>query len=201
MIILSTILSLWFGFLWGASEMNPTGYTTLQFIWHYLIGGYLHRYCSTEWLKCHRQQMLWLYVGCSLLWGVLAMLQAYGIMHTGLWRPFTYCNPLVMGAAIGFFLFVMSFQFKNRTVNWLAASVLSVYIVQEKIIRYHWISDISNDWSSSTKIVVLLLLSVTFMIGVLLADRVRVFIMKPFWKLYDTHIEPRINNLLQLHKK
>lgn len=199
-IILSTILSLWFGFLWGAYEMNSTGYTTLQFIWIYLIGGYLRRYCTTEWLQYHRQQLLWIYVGCSLLWGAIAMLQAYGIMHTEQWRPFTYCNPLVMGAAIGFFLFVMSFQFKSRTVNWLAASVLAVYIVQEKIFRYHWISNISSDWSSSIKIVVLLLLSIAFMIGVLLADKVRVLIMKPFWKLYDTHLEPKINNLLHLHK-
>ena len=200
-IVLSTVLCLWFGFFWEAQEMNSSGYSTLQFIWLYIIGGYLRRYCTVEWLQRHRRQMLWTYVGCSLLWGVIAMLQAYGIIQCDQWRPFTYCNPLVVGAAIGFFLFIMSFQFKSRAINWLAASVLAVYIVQESIFRYHWIGDIAGNWSSSFKAVILPILSITFMTVVLLADKLRILLMKPFWKLYDSHIEPRINNLLQLHKQ
>ncbi|MBR4649331.1 MAG: acyltransferase [Bacteroidaceae bacterium] len=199
-ILLSTLMSLWFGFLWQTPEMNSTGFSTLQFIWIYLIGGYLRRYCSVEWLQQHRQWNLWIYLGCSILWGIIAMLQAYGIMRSNLWRPFTYCNPLVVGASLGFFLFAMSFQFKSRAVNWLAASALAVYIVQENIFCYHWIGDVSETWSPILKVTILPLLSIVFMIVVLLVDKVRVLIMNPFWKLYDTHIEPRINNLLQPHK-
>ena len=200
-ILLSTILSLWFGFLWDTPEMNPTGFSTLQFIWLYIIGGYLRRYCTIEWLLRYRQLNSWGYLGCSLLWGVVVMLQAYDIISSSMLRPFTYCNPLVVGASLGFFLFIMSYQFKSRAVNWLATSVFAVYIVQESIFRYHWIGDVSGNWSPTLRVIILPLLSIVFMTVVLLADKVRILLMKPFWKLYDTHIEPRINNLLQPHNR
>ena len=198
-LVLSTVLSIWFGFLWEVPEMNPSGYTTLQFIWIYLIGGYLRRYCTIEWLRSHRRHMMWTYVGCSLLWGVVAMLQAYGIVPKDVCRSFVYCNPLVMGAAIGFSLFVMSFQFTSRTVNWLAVSVLSVYIVQESIFPYNRLSDMAAGWSPACKVVVLFMLSMAFMLVVLFADKVRILLMKPFWNYYDKRIGPRLDKLVRTY--
>lgn len=196
-VLLSSVLSLWFGFLWGADEMNPSGYTTIQFVWLYIIGGYLRRYCNAEWLQRHRRHLVAAYAGSSVLWGAFAMMQAYGILPTEIWHSFTYCNPFVMVAAISFFLFIMSFDIKSRTVNWLAASALAVYIVQEKIFRYHWISDLANEWAPIYKVILLPLLSVSFMMAVLLIDKVRILLMKPFWKLYDHHVEPKIKSILQ----
>lgn len=195
-LILTTVMSVWFGYMWQNEQMNNTGYTTLQFVWLYLIGGYLHRYCSIEWLLKHRQKCLWTYVGCSILWGLLTMLKAYHV-QVPFWDPFTYCNPFVMIASIGFFLFVMSFNFKSHLVNWLASSTLAVYLVQEGIFHYHWLSELSEMWSPTLKVLVLPLLSVGFMVVVLLLDKVRVWIMKPFWLFYDRCVEPWLKRVIR----
>ena len=188
-VVLTSIMCLWFGFLWGIEQVNDNGYNTMQFIWLYLIGGYLRRCCDAGWLRMHRRRCLWVYVGCSLLWGLIIMLKEYGI-RVPFWRPFTYCNPLVMGASIGFFLFVMSFEFKNRTINWLASSVLAVYLVQDGVFQYNWLANVSGQWTPLVKLLMLPLLSVCFMLAVLMFDKIRVLMMKPFWAFYDRRIEP-----------
>lgn len=191
-LILSSVMSIWFGYLWQVGQMNPSGYTTIQFFWLYLIGAYLRRYCTADWLKLHRYHCAGLYVICSILWGVLTMLDAH-LGQMPFWYPFTYCNPLVMGASIGFFLFMMSFEFKSRIVNWLSASVLAVYLVQEGLFRYHWLSDYSCQWSSVFKILLVPVLSIGFMLAVLLLDKVRILLMKPVFRFYDSYLEPKIS--------
>ena len=192
-LLLASIMSLWFGYMWNLDQMNANGYTTMQFMWLYLIGGYLRRYCITDWLKDHRRQCVWVYVCCSFLWGVMTMLKAYHI-RIPFWKPFTYCNPLVMGASVGFFLFIMSFRFKSRMVNWLAASVLSVYLVQEGVFRYKWLYSLADNWSPVFKMFMLLILSVGFLLVVLMLDKIRILLMKPFWRFYDHYMEPLLKD-------
>ena len=193
-LLLLTVMSVWFGYMWKVYQMNDTGYTTLQFVWLYLIGGYLRRFYSSEWLSKNRWKCFWLYVGFSALWGLLTMIKACKI-RVPLWHPFTYCNPVVMAAAISFFLFVMSFSFKSRLVNWLATSTLAVYLVQEGVFRYYWLSEVSSGWSPVVKVLVLPLLSAVFMLLVLLLDKIRVLAMKPLWLLYDRYVDPRLKRI------
>ena len=190
-LILITVMNVWFGYMWRVEQMNVTGYTTLQFIWLYLIGGYMRRYYSVDLLLKNRLKCICIYISCSILWGLLTMLKAYHI-RLPFWYPFTYCNPIVMAASIGFFLFVMSFSFKSHWVNWLASSTLAVYLVQEGLFPYSLLSEISATWSPSLKVLVLLLLSVVFMLVVLLLDKIRILIMKPLWRLYDRYLEPKL---------
>lgn len=193
-LILTSVMSVWFGYIWRVEQMNASGYTTLQFIWLYLIGGYLHRYYSTEWLLNNRLKCILIYIICSILWGLLSMLNAYHV-RVPLWNPFTYCNPLVMFASIGFFLFVMSFSFKSPMVNWLATSTLPVYLVQEGLFRYHWLSELSETWLPIVKVLALPMLSVGFMVMVLLLDKLRILIMQPFWRFYDRFVEPWLKRI------
>lgn len=191
-LILTSVMCLWYGYFWQVAQMNSSGYTSIHFFWLYLIGAYLRRYCTSDWLKSRRHHCIWLYVICSVLWGVLTMLGVrYGQMP--FWHPFTYCNPLVMGASIGFFLFIMSFEFKSLWVNWLSVSVLSVYLVQEGVFRYHWLSDLSSQWPPVFRLLLVPAFSIVFMLAVLLLDKIRILLMKPFWRFYDRHLEPKIS--------
>lgn len=195
-LVLATVVNIWFGYGCAMDNINDDGFTAAQFVWLYLIGGYLRRYCGREWLHRHRQHCLWVYVGCSLLWGALSIWEAYcpGIP---LWMPFTYNNPLVMGASVGFFLFAQSFTIRSKVVNWLAVSTLAVYLVQEGIFRYRWLPAALDGCSPTVQLLLLLPISVVFMLVVLLADKGRLLLMRPFWKLYDAHIEPRLNAVIR----
>ena len=193
MLLFISIMCVYFGYTWKLPNMNDSGYTTLQFVWLYLIGGYLRNYCTTDWMQRNRWRTFGVYIGCSLLWGVLTLLksiQPITNFRVPFWHPFTYNNPLVMGGCIGFFLFVMSFSFKSRLVNWLSTSVLAVYLVQEGVFHYHWLIEWGESWTPMVKILMLPLFSIVFLFAILLLDKGRQLLMKPFWKWYDKRLSP-----------
>jgi len=202
-LVLLAVISVWFGYIWQISFMNGTGSTTLQFITIYVLGGYLRRYCNFEWRLRNRWKLWWSYVGFSVLWGII-VLSVYWFPLADLlkfYSPFRYCNPLIIGASVSFFLFIMSFQFKSKIINWLAISCLAVYIVQETIFPYEWLGALTGSWAPITKILMLPILSLMFLLGVIMIDKIRILIMHPLWKLYDKKIDPALTRFIHSHSK
>ena len=193
------VMSLWFGYLWNIVHMNSDGYTTLQFVMLYLLGGCLRRCCPSDWLRRRRSLLLWVFVACAALWGMLALLKAWHLpagfplpLH-----PFHYNNPLILTASAPLFLCLMSRSFRSRAVNWLAPSCLAVYIVQESIVKYQWLTELSSGWTPVQRVAALLLLSVGFMLAIMMLDKVRILAMRPLWRFYDNHIDPTLNRGLR----
>ena len=187
-----SIMNLWFGYFCQERHINPTGHTVLQFIWLYVIGDFLHRYCTLQWCKSHRCHCLWVYVCGGGLWGIFSLMKAYHFLPgicDPLWRAFTYCNPLIMCSALGFFLFVMSFQFKCKAINWMAASVLPAYLVQETIFPYHRLQSWTENWSPLIRTLALPLFSIGWVVVVVLCDKIRLRLL--FWHCYEQHFETR----------
>lgn len=115
-LILLTISSLYYGWYSVASTFDGSGYSIAQFLYLYMIGGYLRQYVD---LRKWRIGGIGLYVGGALLWGLLNFLRLevpnmLGIripntfLHWGMWA---YNNPCILLASIGLFIFVMSFHF------------------------------------------------------------------------------------------
>lgn len=204
-LLLLTVVNLWFGYMWKSHGINPDGYNLMQFIWLYVIGGSLRRYCTPDWLQSKRRMLFWVLVVSCLLWGMLALSRAWRHelgFHLPFNYPFRYCNPLIVTASVSLLLFCMSFRFESRTVNWLATSALAVYLVQEHATLYRLVGGWSESWSPLGKVLMIPLLSAAFMLTVLLADKLRILAMRPFWHFYDLRVAPLLNRWLHhIHSK
>lgn len=128
-LVLLTILNLYFGYFWKQDMYNVNGYSAAQFVYVYMIGGYLKHHVDMDWFYMHRLPSLGVYILGSVLFAGISILQHYyTIPH---WGASMYNNPLLMVSSIAFFSFFLGQQFQNKYVNVVAASVLPVYLIQD----------------------------------------------------------------------
>lgn len=124
LILLSlTIISVYFGWFWH-DEVNPDGFNLINFIWIYCIGYYLR-----HWFEVKSNTP----VAYLLIWMVCSIINAVGAIAMTSYAAWTYNNPLVVIAAIAFFLFFVSFDFSSKIVNNIARCTLGVYLIHENI--------------------------------------------------------------------
>ena len=200
-LIALTISSLYFGWYRVANVFDGKGYSIAQFLYLYMIGGYLRRYVDfRKWRTCG----IGLYVGGALLWGLLNFLRLevpdmLGVripntfLHWGMW---TYNHPCILLASIGLFVFVMSFHFQSKAVNWIAASCVGVYVLQEGgLFKYKWVSGFAQHLVLSPwqMVMVLLPLSIIFFCIAILVDKVRI----PIQKIINKPIDKAIGHLVK----
>lgn len=190
LLLLLTFYNVYMGYIQGDTHFNEDGYTVAQFVYLYLIAGYLRRYVATETIRLRRWQNFGWYVGAVGLWigitfycGLGEYVNIYPLRNY--WHAFFYNNPATLPASVFFFLFMMSFSFKSRAVNWLAVSCLSVYLMQHHIVGYAWLAEWAKEHSAWEELAVLLPVSIGFMSGCLLLDKVRIVLQKPIWWLYE----------------
>lgn len=97
------------------------GYSLLNFMLMYLIGGYLARVTK----KGHEKSAPW-----AALWaGSLC-----GLILWQLFQPQTarsYCNPLVIGEAVALFMMFQNLRFHSRAVNTLAKSAFTCFLLHD----------------------------------------------------------------------
>lgn len=177
-LILFTIMNVYFGNMMHTPFFNTDGYSAAQFIYIYLIGGYLRRYIDFSNLQSHRWLWLLGYFVSALCYFGIHVLSAHHdmtLLHLG------YNNIFNIAAATCFFLFVASFQFQSRVVNYLSASALAVYLIQESIYFGHgWLYQYvgGRDYNLAQ----ILLLSVCFMFACICFDQIRRVIAIPLNK-------------------
>lgn len=212
-ILLLTIINVYFGFFGGRVGYNQYGYCVAQFVYLYVIGGYMRRFLTLEWIKKKRWGLLVFTFGFALLVGMEAIIETF-VTHSEL-KAFYYNSPLVVAASVSFFLFMSSFHFQNKTINWLATGAVAVYLFQEQpYIGYHWlypsVSKLLADWKSgaasflgsvsiSKEFAFLFLLSFVFVLAILLFDHIRALLMIPVWRVYDI-IEHRLSKHDHSHR-
>lgn len=68
-LLLFSVINLYLGYYWHNSIFNLTGFTTAQFVFLYIIGGYIRQFADETSLKKSRWISLGVYVLCSLIWG------------------------------------------------------------------------------------------------------------------------------------
>lgn len=190
--------TVWFGNKWDVYAFGANGFSTIQFVFLYLVGSLLRRCATSDGMQRHRRHFLWIFVGSALLWGVFTMLKAYRSdvwLHVPQWHPFCYNNLLVVMAAVGLFLFVMSFRFYSPRINNVARSVLGVYIIQESIFRYRWVSGLAHSYPPAVMLAIMLAMSVLFLVVALSVDRIRLWFTSWIMSLYDRFVTPTIARL------
>lgn len=110
-LVLLTILNVILGGFFSIEGLNTWGFCVAQFVYLYMIGGYIRKYVNIESIKAHRWYNIGAYVGSAVLWGVFVAIQVYEFPFLGrFFKAFAYNNVFVLTAAIGFFLFMLSFD-------------------------------------------------------------------------------------------
>lgn len=151
-LVLLTILNVIFGNILSIDLLNTWGFCVAQFVYLYMIGGYIRKYVTIESTRAHRWSNLSVYAVSAALWAVFVAIQVFQFPFIGrFFKAFSYNNVFVLTAAIGFFLFMLSFDIKSKTINWLASSCLAAYLLQGSILPYSWYIVLFEKYPPPTK--------------------------------------------------
>lgn len=190
-ILLLSIINLYFGYFWKLEYSgNIDGFTLMQFVWLYVIAGYIRRYVSIDRLQEHKWMLLGLYIGCALIYGGLSIYDmSHRVWH---WDGWKYNNPILVIGSITFFLFFLTLNIKSKLINFAAASVFGMYLAQGELDIHTGFYKIVGNWYLEhsggvipIEYLVALLIVIIFMLATLLIDQLRKFSITPILKLYD----------------
>ena len=152
-LVLLTILNVIFGNFFSIDLLNTWGFCVAQFVYLYMIGGFIRNHVSLETIRMHRKRNFGIYICSALIWGMLVAIQVYQFPFLGrFFKAFSYNNIFVLTAAIGFFLFILSFDIKSRAINWLASSCLAAYLLQGAIVPFGWFIGVLEKYPPPYKI-------------------------------------------------
>ena len=188
-LLLMAVVNVYFGYYWH--QHNVDGYNLEQFVFVYLIGGFLRK---VPFERLSKNRALLLYVLCAMLWSGITILSVKRrIPH---WISFHYNNPLVLLASIGFFVYFTKLDFHKGWINAVASSVLAAYLIQDVQggVVYSLADRFRNDvmalvgsemWSISAIVAFVILGSIVVLATAIAIDRFRMLLMIPVWKIYN----------------
>ena len=126
-LLLLTILNLYFGWFHKHENYNGIGYDSSQMIYLYVIGRYLKRYVDWQNIKQRKYILLLVWILLSSLWGIIQNLGVYyNIPH---WNGWAYNNPIVLLASIMFFAYFICLDIPySKIINSLGIAMLGVFL-------------------------------------------------------------------------
>lgn len=132
-IILLSLINLYFGFYWGDS-VNSDGYNLMNFIYIYFIGRYLFLYGINFRSSFSNKNNISLicYLSIGLVYGLIAYYSnLLSNIDSSISKVWAYNNPILLFLSICFFVFFSKFRFYKKSINYIATSVFSVYLIHE----------------------------------------------------------------------
>ncbi len=103
---------------------SGSGYTLVNFLLMYLIGGVL-RLNAFSWRKRKAG---------TILAGCVALIAVWSIWMPG--SAWSYCNPLVILSAVSLFLFFQNLSFNSRIVNTLSSGAFTCYLMHTYLVPF-----------------------------------------------------------------
>ena len=96
---------------------------------------------------------------------------------------FRYNSPMVMLATLVFFHWVMTWKLQKKWINWISASVLSVYLIQSQPIGgevlFGTCDNIHNTFATIPAAILIVATVIGFYACCILVDKVRIKICNP----------------------
>lgn len=133
------IFNVWAGWWWSGS-FNPTGYTVIQLVMMYLIGGCIRRY-SDGLDIASRRRLLWPAAGVYAASTIVTILLA---MYMDPDKAYAYNAPAVIVASGALMVVFVSRRYSNAAVNSVAAAAFSVYLIHKNpLIWGHYIKPLA----------------------------------------------------------
>jgi peptidoglycan/LPS O-acetylase OafA/YrhL len=188
LLILGGIFEFFFGYLWKGS----IGYDVGHLIFLYFIGRFVYLYIiDNKHILLSRRGYFGLYILCSLaIAGMGILILKLSNVYTMISLCYPYNSPLIVISAIAFFLLFRSFRFRNKAVNWLAASAFAVYLIHENLFMRVFYVDYVNELAQTLDNGFLLaaclaMLAFVILIACILIDKFRMFITNPIERLFN----------------
>lgn len=144
LLVLFTILEVYFGWHRNMDGFN-LGYSIIHFCYLYLLARFAALHISHKRIISLRWINLGVYLFCVLVTTLMAesRLSIFGYV-------WAYNNLFIIIGSLSLLLFFVSFSFYNKWINWIAASALAAYLLQEApFIRDHFYYDWESAWISS----------------------------------------------------
>ena len=191
-LLLLCIINLYFGYWWNRYGNN--GYSVAQFIFLYVIGRYIGRFLEKDTIDACKKKWFLGYVIIMLFFSLLSILSHY--IHIPHWISISYNNPLLLIGAIFFLLFMLSFHFQNKLINYVAASSLSIYLLQNFVLMKCVTIYVSRQlgvnftlceggYVIAIMLIYLICFAFVFTIASVLFDQIRILTVSPIMSLYD----------------
>lgn len=196
-VIFLLFIEMWFDWL----PPHPTvslgtqnGYSVLSFAILYLLGRVIRLYGLPLWFK---KSCIPIYVGCSLLLGIVAH---YGVEmgHLGVHGMcFSYINPVVILSSVAFLATFEQMSFTSRFINHIAKSTLAVLLGHTGInFLYHKQFKYIYDHFSGIEVVGFWILSIAIVFTAsIVVDQIRLLLYYPIERLMKSKIKS--NNIFE----
>ncbi len=170
------IIQFFHGFVTQATWFDK-GMSPLTLMSLYMIGRYMRLY-PKNFTTLNKWMDMAIYVVVSF---VGALCTFVGVKHGAEgYRFFSYASPTIIIGSVFFFLFFTKISFRNRLVNWIAASAFAVYVLNCE--GHFWTFYLSTNhlwWESGSPSVYLmktiLFDMVVFAVAVIL-DKIRMLV-------------------------
>ncbi len=187
-LILFAFLQLYLGWFWQKSAYDTNGYSFINFIYVYLIGGYLRRFVSLDKLHQQRKISLMIYVLCALLFGVCNILRL--CIHIPFGNLWGYNNPIIILGAISLFLYIRTFAIRSNVINIIGGGVFAAYLITDISYVGDWLYVqfgvlAQNINAILIQFLVILLTAIALLLLCCCIDIVRTWLMKPIINAFD----------------
>lgn len=107
---------------------SQEGYSIINFIMLYLLGGYIRRYSY----KYKKYNLKYLSIIIYILSTVVIWIESYFLATNVAW---SYCNLFVIIQAVSIFLYFDSLEIKyNRYINYFAESVFGIFLIHRYLL-------------------------------------------------------------------
>ncbi len=178
MLLLMLALDVYLGYMHQNTEVSVDGYHVIHFIVLYYIGCYLSEKPIKAFARMGGVNWLMICIACVLMHAVKVRFAPMAILFT-----FRYNALMVMLATLALFHWVMKWKLQKNWVNWISASVLSVYLIQSQAIGgkllFGTCDNIHNTFSTIPAAILMVVVVVGFYACCILVDKVRIKICNP----------------------
>ena len=179
-------VNLYYGWYLQRPSSNINGLNLYNFVFLYFIGRYIAKHVDLSNIRKIRIGSICTFVLGSALLGLLPYINAQlGLLPD--WSPIleyrAYNHPLLLVNSIALLLLFLTIHFESRSINWLAASAFSIYLIHENsYIRDWWYelaANIIDIPGTPIRWLLIPVIAILIMLICLLVDKVRMLITNP----------------------
>ncbi len=169
------LIDVYIGYMHQTPEVTIDGYSALHFFIIYYIGMYLSTVSNT---KSGGGKMVSFSVVMVVMHTIKILFPPFAVVFS-----MRYNSPAVMIASVFLFNWAKTWKLQSKTINWISASVLAVYIIHMGPFGSHYffapLKYMSAEWCTLYACIGMVAYVMLFYACCILLDKGRIFICKP----------------------
>ena len=188
-------IDIYVGYMHQSKEITLDGYHLVHFIAIYYLGMFL-----SDTKVNSRVKWGWLWLCCTFLMTLLHCVKTF-FFPISIIYAMRYNSPMLFLASFLLFQWVRIWSVKSKFINWVAVSVLSVYIVHTQPVVsdyfFGFLKNISLNTSVSPMIsaCMMIILSLSLYAACILVDKLRIALVTPVVRKITFRLENLMDRL------